>query len=391
MLENGVLKEFLKGESSSGFFLVLATILALFCANFSFTKDIYSAFISFELPLFGNLVHHKQNIQFWINDFFMAIFFFLIGLELKREVYIGQLKKFSQILLPTFAALGGVIFPALIYFAFNHGDAFALQGWAIPTATDIAFSVGVLALLGSKVPSSLKIFILTLAIIDDLCAILIIALFYASSLNFIFLSLAALTFFLMIILNLSHVKNKYLYIILSLFLWFFTLNSGIHATIAGVLAAFCIPITNKKLGKSLLIHFEHILLKPVNFSILPIFAFVNAGIYVKDIDLAHLLHPVSLGIICGLFFGKQIGIFLFSTILIKLKLATLPENSNFLQLYGISILCGIGFTMALFVDSLAFSQNPLAFAKVDTLAILLASLLAGFVGFFFLKFSLKKN
>lgn len=385
MGENGVLKEFLNSETCAGIFLVIATIFALSFANLNLTKELYTNFINFEIPLFGHLIHHKQTVQFWINDFFMAIFFFLVGLELKREVYIGQLKNFSQILLPSFAAIGGVLFPALIYLLFNFNNGFALHGWAIPTATDIAFSIGVLALLGSRVPTSLKIFILTLAIIDDLCAILIIALFYGSTLNFIYFSLAILTFGALILLNRFDVKNRYFYIALSLILWFFTLNSGIHATIAGVLAAFTIPITNKKLGKSLLIHLEHALVKPVNLSILPIFAFVNAGIFIRDIDLAHLAHPVSLGIICGLFFGKQIGIFLFSFILIKLKLAKLPENSNFKQLYGVCIICGIGFTMALFVDSLAFAKDPFAFLKVDTLAILIGSLLSGVTGYFFLK------
>lgn len=388
---NGIIKRFIDSKISGGILLVFATFCALVFQNLDFTHDLYNSFINYEFNALGHLVHHDQTTVFWINEFLMPIYFFMVGLELKREILIGQLKRFSQVFLPSFAAIGGVITPAIIYFALNHGDPFAARGWAIPTTTDIAFSLGVITLLGSRVPLSLKMFLLTAAIMDDIYAILIIAFFYSSTLGFFYLFCAALTVGGLILLNSMHVKSMIPFIVLSLLLWFFTLNSGIHPTVAGVIAAFCIPLSNLKTGYSMLIQMEHALLKPINLLLLPLFAFVNAGVYLKGMDLNLVLHPVSVGIMVGLFFGKQFGIFCFSWILIKLKLAKLPEGSDFLQLYGLSIVFGIGFTMALFVGDLSFSSDPSRFMQVEKLAILIVSLISGVAGYLFIRFVSSKN
>lgn len=383
---NGIIKSFIDSKISAGILLVFATFCALLFQNLDFSHELYTSFVNAKFNLLGHLVHHEQTTVFWINEFLMPIYFFMVGLELKREILIGQLKRFSQVFLPSFAAIGGVLTPALIYFAFNHGDAFAARGWAIPTTTDIAFSLGVITLLGSRVPASLKMFLLTAAIMDDIYAILIIAFFYSTQLGFAYLFCALLTVLGLIILNAMHVKSVIPFILLSLLLWFFTLNSGIHPTVAGVIAAFCIPLSNKKTGYSMLIQMEHALLKPINLLLLPLFAFVNAGVSLKGMNLELLFHPVSLGIMFGLFFGKQIGVFSFTWLLIKLKLAKLPEGSTFLQLYGLCIVFGIGFTMALFVGDLSFSSDPNKFMQVEKLAILLVSLFSGIAAYLFIRF-----
>lgn len=383
---NGIIKSFIDSKISAGILLVFATFCALLFQNLDFSHELYTSFVNAKFNVLGDLVHHEQTTVFWINEFLMPIYFFMVGLELKREILIGQLKRFSQVFLPSFAAIGGVLTPALIYFAFNHGDAFAARGWAIPTTTDIAFSLGVITLLGSRVPASLKMFLLTAAIMDDIYAILIIAFFYSTQLGFAYLFCALLTVLGLIILNAMHVKSVIPFILLSLLLWFFTLNSGIHPTVAGVIAAFCIPLSNKKTGYSMLIQMEHALLKPINLLLLPLFAFVNAGVSLKGMNLELLFHPVSLGIMFGLFFGKQIGVFSFTWLLIKLKLAKLPEGSTFLQLYGLCIVFGIGFTMALFVGDLSFSSDPNKFMQVEKLAILLVSLFSGIAAYLFIRF-----
>lgn len=388
---NGIIKSFIDSKISAGILLVFATFCALLFQNLDFSYELYNSFVNAKFNILGDLVHHDQTTVFWINEFLMPIYFFMVGLELKREILIGQLKRFSQVFLPSFAAIGGVLTPALIYFAFNHGDAFAARGWAIPTTTDIAFSLGVITLLGSRVPPSLKMFLLTAAIMDDIYAILIIAFFYSSQLGFAYLFCAFLTVLGLIILNANHVKSIFPFIFLSLLLWFFTLNSGIHPTVAGVIAAFCIPLSNLKTGYSMLIQMEHALLKPINLLLLPLFAFVNAGVSLKGMELSQLLHPVSLGIMFGLFFGKQFGIFSFTWLLVKLKLAKLPEGSNFLQLYGLCIVFGIGFTMALFVGDLSFSSDPDRFMQVEKLAILLISLFSGIAAYLFIRFVSSKK
>lgn len=377
------LKKILQNESSAGILLLLAAVFALIFQNFSFLSQIYENFLHLNITIGIGNYKLDQDLHFWVNDALMALFFFIIGLELKREMVEGQLRHFSQVFLPSFAAIGGVILPATIFFVINYGSEFAMRGWAIPTATDIAFAVGVLAILGKRVPTSLKIFVLTLAIMDDLCAILIIAIFYSTALNFTYLTCAALCTLALIFINKVGVSKKFPYIILSVLLWVFVLNSGIHATIAGVIAGFTIPINTKR-GDHMLKDMEHALIYPVNFFILPLFAFVNAGVDLRGMSIEYLTGPVPVGILLGLFFGKQIGIFIFSYIAIKLKFAYLPERSTWSQLYAVGIICGIGFTMALFVDALAYGGSDI-FHHTDKLAILVASMISGIVGYIFAK------
>lgn len=381
-----LVRNLLKSETTGGILLLIATIMALLFQNSSLTHNFYNEILEFPIVIgFGSHVL-KESFEFWVNDALMAIFFFSIGLELKREMIEGQLKHFSQVFLPSFAALGGVVFPAVIFSIINWGDSFAMRGWAIPTATDIAFAVGVLAILGKRIPSSLKIFILTLAIMDDLCAIVIIALFYSTSLSFAFLLGALICTILLVFMAKKGIDSKFIFILFSIILWICVLNSGVHATIAGVIAGFTIPIYNQKTGISMLKDMEHALSAPVNFLILPIFAFVNAGVNLQEMSLEYLLNPVPIGIIAGLFFGKQFGVFLFSYIVVKLKLASLPEKSNWKQLYSIAIICGIGFTMALFVDNLAYLPDPMKYHQTDKLAILLASAISGIIGYIVARF-----
>lgn len=376
------IKNLLNSESAIGILLILAAFLAILFQNISFLSDFYNSFTHYK---FLSLPDYKieGSIHFWVNDALMVFFFFLIGLELKREMMIGQLKDISQVTLPIAAAIGGVLMPAIIFVAINSGDEFVMKGWAIPTATDIAFAVGVLALLGDKVPSSLKLFILTIAIIDDLCAILIIAIFYSDDLNLLFLGLSFITTIALFLTNKAKVDKKTPYIAIGILLWFFVLNSSIHATIAGVIVAFCIPLKGKN---SMLKSMEHALHTPVNFIILPLFAFVNAGVSLKGIGIDQLFSSVSLGIILGLFLGKQIGIFLFSFIIVKLNLANLPKNSNWTQIYAMGMICGIGFTMSLFINNLAYGGSD-EFGYADRLAILLGSLISGVSGYLLARFS----
>ena len=372
----------ISSESGAGMLLLFAAFLALVFANIPGLDKLYNWFVHFTpftIPSFNIL----GSMHFWINDALMALFFFAIGLELKREMLEGQLKHFSQVLLPVFAALGGVIVPALVFVVINlNAQNHAIHGWAIPTATDIAFAVGVLALLGRRIPSSLKIFVLTLAIMDDLCAIVIIALFYTGDLSFLNLLLSFMIVGALVFINRLGVSNKTPYVILSLILWFFVLNSGIHASIAGVVAAFTIPLYTKK-GNSMSKEMEQTLGLPVNYIILPLFAFVNAGVNMHGLDASHVFGTVPMGIFLGLFVGKQIGIFLFSFIIIKAGFAYMPEKANWKQLYAIAIICGIGFTMSLFVDGLAYGENSiLLYHGTDKLAILCGSLVSGVVGYF---------
>jgi Na+:H+ antiporter, NhaA family len=381
-------KWFFKLEAASGLILLIAAILALYISNSNY-KDLY--FENLEKYLFIGIKEFglKLSVHHWINDALMAIFFFFVTLEIKREFIQGELSNIKQALLPIIAAVGGMIIPALFYFVVNFENSETINGWAIPSATDIAFSLGILSLLGSRVPVSLKVFLTALAIIDDLGAILIIAFFYSGDLSIPYLSLILLSYILLLILNKFSIKIFTPYLLIGLCMWYFTYKSGIHATIAGVLLASTIPHRLKENDFSLLLKIEHNISSYVAFIIMPIFAFANAGVNLEGLSLASLLSPVPLGILLGLFFGKQIGVLLFSYISIRLKIADLPNNSTWLSLYGVSILTGIGFTMSLFVGNLAFVDNTQYIDGVK-IGVLTGSLFSTVFGYFLLFFSFKR-
>src|SRR6056300_221101 len=349
-------KWFFKLEAASGLVLLIAAILALFISN-STLSNLYFETLEKYLFIGINEFGLKLSVHHWINDALMAIFFFFVTLEIKREFIQGELSNLKQAMLPIIAAVGGMIIPALFYVVINFGNSETMNGWAIPSATDIAFSLGILSLLGSRVPISLKDFLTALAIIDDLGAILIIAFFYSGDLSIVYLSLILISYILLLVLNKFSIKIFTPYLIIGLFMWFFTYKSGIHATIAGVWLASTIPHRLKDHDFSLLVKLEHGISPYVAFMIMPLFAFANAGVSLTGLSLSTLLNPVPLGIMCGLFFGKQIGVLLFSFVSIKLKFAEMPNNSTWLSLYGVSILTGIGFTMSLFVGNLAFVKT----------------------------------
>ena len=387
-----VIEEFIKKESSSGILLIFATILALFFSN-SFMAPLYESFLHIPVEIRAGSLHLDKSLYHWVNDGLMAIFFLLIGLEVKREILEGHLSSLSQIALPGFAAIGGMVVPAAFYLAFNQGDSIAESGWAVPTATDIAFALGILSLLGNRVPVSLKIFLMALAIIDDLGAIVIIALFYTTELSTLSISVAFVSLGILIALNIFGVSKKSAYFIVGTILWVSVLKSGVHATLAGVALAFTIPLVAKNEHKQLfspLKEIEHGLHFWVAFFILPLFAFVNAGVNITEISLPQMSGNVPMGIMLGLFVGKQLGVFGFSFIAIKLKFAKLPEGSNWLQLYGVSVLTGIGFTMSLFIVSLAFEDDSI-FQYTDKLAILIGSFASGVLGYLVLKLGKTHN
>ena len=380
---------FFKLEAASGLVLLFSAIIALYLSNSTFSEtyfNILKTYFFIGIDQFGL----KLTVLHWINDVLMVIFFFLVNLEIKREFIQGELSNRKQALLPFIGAIGGMLVPALIYIFININSSETLNGWAIPTATDIAFSLGVLSLLGKRVPLSLKVFLTALAIIDDLGAIVIIAFFYSSKLNFIYLILMCLTFILLIVLNKFGIKKFIPYLFFGLFLWFFTHESGIHSTISGVLLALTIPHRKEKNDYSLLLKVEHLIAPYVAFVIMPLFALANAGVILEDITFSSLLYPVPFGILCGLFFGKQFGVFLFSYLSIKFKLAEMPTNSNWLKLYAVGILTGIGFTMSLFVGNLAFVEYPnyLPGVKIGVLA---GSTLSAVAGYLILLISTKKK
>ncbi len=385
-----ILDDFLKKESSSGILLIFVTLLALILRN-SALSELYSGFLHTPVEVRFGALHIAKPLLLWINDGLMAIFFLLIGLEVKRELIEGHLSSLAQISLPAFAAFGGMLVPALVYVWFNIGDEQGMRGWAIPTATDIAFALGILSLLGNRIPVSLKIFLMALAIIDDLGAIVIIALFYTVDLSTQSIAVAVISLSILIIMNRLGVTKKAAYFIVGVILWVSVLKSGVHATLAGVALAFCIPLKGKnEKGEniSLLKEIEHDLHYWVAFFILPLFAFVNAGVDLRQISLDQMWGSVPLGIMLGLFVGKQLGVFGFSWLAIKLKLAKLPENSSWVKLYGVSVLTGIGFTMSLFVDSLAFEDDTL-YQQADKLAVLIGSFSAGLVGYLILRMTKK--
>jgi len=382
-----MLDEFIKKESAGGILLVVATVFALLFSN-TFMSPVYEYFLHIPVDIKIGPLELSKSLYHWVNDGLMAIFFLLIGLEVKREILEGHLSSIRQVALPSFAAIGGMVVPAMIYHAFNGNNELAADGWAIPTATDIAFALGILSLLGNRVPLSLKVFLMALAIIDDLGAIVIIAIFYTSDLSTLSITVAALSLATLLALNIFNVSKKAAYFIVGWILWVSVLKSGVHATLAGVALAFTIPMKGKnEKGEpfSPLKEIEHGLHFWVAFFILPLFAFVNAGVNVTDISLEQMSGPVPIGIMLGLFFGKQLGVFGFSWLAIKLKLATLPDECSWTQLYGVSVLTGIGFTMSLFIVSLAFVDDSL-FQYTDKLAILVASFTSGIVGYIILKF-----
>ena len=349
-------KWFFKLEAASGLVLFFAAIIALFISN-SELADLYFATLNKYLFIGINNFGLKLSVLHWINDALMAIFFFFVTLEIKREFLQGELSNIKQALLPIIAAVGGMLVPALFYVFINLGDSETLNGWAIPSATDIAFSLGVLSLLGKRVPLSLKVFLTALAIIDDLGAIVIIALFYSGDLSIKYLTLMLLAFIALLLINKFNIKKFLPYLVVGLFLWDFTHNSGIHATIAGVLLAMTIPHRKKEKDFSLLIKIEHSISPYVAFGIMPLFAFANAGVSLEGLSFASLLDKVPLGIVLGLFLGKQLGVFIFSYLSIKFKVAQMPSDTSWYNFYGVGVLTGIGFTMSLFVGNLAFAEN----------------------------------
>ena len=384
-------KWFFKLEAASGLVLLFAAVIALIISNSDFSNTYFDILNSY-LKLGVGIFSLKLSVLHWINDVLMAIFFFLVSLEIKREFIQGELSNPKQALLPIIAAIGGMVVPALIYIAVNFKDPVTLKGWAIPSATDIAFSLGVLSLLGKRVPLSLKVFLTALAIIDDLGAIIIIAFFYSGEVQYFYLLLMLGCLIILLILNKFNIKNFIPYLIVGLFLWEFTHVSGIHATIAGVLLALTIPhkSSKKKHTDSLLLKLEHAISPYVAFGIMPIFAFANAGVSLEGVTFASLMNPVPLGILCGLFFGKQIGVFVFSYISIKLNYAEMPNNSDWLKLYGVGILTGIGFTMSLFVGNLAFADAT-TYSDGVKIGVLLGSLLSTIFGYSLIFFGSKKK
>ena len=382
-------KEFFKLESASGLVLLFSAAIALIISNSGFANlyfDTLNTYFAVGISSFKL----KLSVLHWINDVLMTIFFFLVSLEIKREMVQGELSNPKQALLPIIAAVGGMLVPALIYVFININSPDTIKGWAIPSATDIAFSLGVLSLLGKRVPLSLKIFLTALAIIDDLGAIVIIAFFYSGNIQVTYLILMGLALVVLIFFNRFNVKIFLPYLIVGILLWDFTHQSGIHATISGVLLALLIPHNTKEKSKSLLLKLEHSIAPYVAFGIMPLFAFANAGVSLEGLGLSTLLNPVPLGIVCGLFFGKQIGVFFFSYVSVKMGLAQMPNQSTWTNLYAVGILTGIGFTMSLFVGNLAFAD---ANSNLDgvKIGVLVGSLLSTLVGYFLLKASTKKE
>ncbi len=371
---------FFKLEAASGIVLLFAAVIALVISN-SELSNLYFSTLERYLFIGINNFGLKLSVLHWINDALMAIFFFFVTLEIKREFLQGELSNIKQALLPIIAAVGGMVVPALIYVFINLGDGETLKGWAIPSATDIAFSLGVLSLLGKRVPLSLKVFLTALAIIDDLGAIVIIALFYSGDLSIKYLSLMLLAFIVLLVINKFNIKKFLPYLIVGIFLWDFTHNSGIHATIAGVLLAMTIPHRKKDKDFSLLIKVEHAISPYVAFGIMPIFAFANAGVSLEGLSFSSLLDKVPLGIVLGLFIGKQLGVFIFSYISIKLKIAQMPSNTSWYNFYGVGVLTGIGFTMSLFVGNLAFAES-MQYMDGVKIGVLTGSLLSTLFGYF---------
>ena len=385
-----MIKEFLRLEFASGLLLLGAAVLAVLAAN-SPLSPYYEGFLATPVEVRIGDLQIAKPLLLWVNDGLMAVFFFLIGLELKREVLEGELSDPQQVMLPSLAAIGGMAAPALIYTVFNAGDPVAMRGWAIPSATDIAFALAVLTLLGKRVPTSLKLFLLTLAIVDDMGAIVIIALFYSSELSLTSLAIASACLAILYLMNRKGVMHIASYLMVGLVMWVAVLKSGVHATLAGVLLAFFIPMRNRESGHSPLRELEHDLHPTVAYAILPMFAFANTGVPLLQLSLAELFSPVSLGIALGLFLGNQVGIMGVCWLAVRSGLARLPKDVAWAELYGVSILCGIGFTMSLFIGSLAFGQGGPEAAVDERLGILSGSLLSAIVGYLWLRWRLSRR
>ncbi|KYN87866.1 sodium:proton antiporter [Vibrio cidicii] len=379
---NDAIRDFFKMESAGGILLVIAAAIAMVIANTSL-NDIYQSVL--HSYLFGMSVSH------WINDGLMAIFFLLIGLEVKRELLEGALKSKETAIFPAIAAVGGMLAPALVYVLFNSGDPQAVQGWAIPAATDIAFALGIMALLGKRVPVSLKVFLLALAIIDDLGVVVIIALFYSGDLSTLALTIGFIMTGVLFLLNAKKVTKLTWYIVVGIILWAAVLKSGVHATLAGVVIGFAIPLNGKKGEHSPLKHMEHALHPYVAFAILPLFAFANAGISLEGVSMSGLTSMLPLGIALGLLIGKPLGIFSFSWVAVKTGVARLPEGITFRHIFAVSVLCGIGFTMSIFISSLAFGGVSPEYDTYARLGILMGSTTAAVIGYCLLHLSLPKS
>lgn len=381
-INTNIFKRFVEYSNAGGILLFTAVIISLIVANTSLAphlQDLLDKKLGFE----NDIIHLNYSVAMWINDGLMAIFFLLVGLEIKREIVEGELSSTKKAMLPIISALGGAIIPAAVFLAFNNGVDTA-HGWGIPMATDIAFALAVISLLDKRIPTSLKIFLAALAIVDDLIAILVIAIFYSSGIELLYLVYAAVGLVVLFIMNRFNVKNPWLYLIPGVFIWYFVHHSGVHATIAGVMVAMMIP-TNDTAEESPLERLEHAIAKPVNFIIIPIFAFANTNITWEPAMADGLTAPLGLGITFGLLVGKPVGILLASFICTKFKLGTLPENSNWMHILGVSFLAAIGFTMSIFISILSF-DNPLYVSEAK-LSVLITSIIAGILGFVVLKMS----
>ncbi|WP_373447852.1 Na+/H+ antiporter NhaA [Campylobacter bilis] len=380
-------KALVLNEAFGGILLLLCTLLALLVQNGSFSIY-YREFLNLKVGFSIGKFELVKPFLLWINDGLISVFFFVIGLELKKEFLRGEFKNPKNIVLPFMGALGGIVVPAILFSLINITDSYALKGWAIPTATDTAFALAVLMMCGKHIPASLKLFLLSLAIFDDVGAILIIALFYTTKLSTVALVVAGLAILSMFVLNLLKVSRKSFYFICAIVLWISVLKSGVHATLTGIITAFFIPMQGKN-GEAFLEEIYESSKFWIVFVILPLFAFANAGVNLSNIDLKAIFSPVSMGIFLGLFLGKQMGVFLFSYLAIRFKLAALPQEVHLKQLYGVCILTGIGFTMSLFIDGLAYEGSEV-FNYADNLAILIASFCSGIWGFIYLNFFARK-
>ena len=381
------IRAFFNLEASGGIVLALAAIAAMIIANTPLNTW-YESFIHAPVAIQVGGCAIAKDAHHWINDGLMAVFFFLVGLELKREVLIGELSNVKQIILPAAAALGGMIMPAIIFLIFNYNEPEFWKGWAIPTATDIAFALGILSLLGNRVPNALKVFLVSIAIFDDIGAIIIIAIFYTSELSLGSLAIAGLCLPFLYLLNRRNVTSITPYLLIGLIMWIFVLKSGIHATLAGVVLALFIPLFDRTDPEhSPLEELEHDLQNTVSYGILPLFAFANAGISLKGAGFAELFHSVPLGIAAGLFIGKQLGVMIMCWLIFKLGISTMPRGMNFKQIYGAALLCGVGFTMSLFIGGLAFAGETPLFD--ERLGIIMGSIVSGITGYLMLKATLK--
>ena len=386
--------EFIHSQSGGGIVLAVAALLALLVSN-SPWSGWYEQLLQVrgEVRIGGDWLVLSKPLLVWINDLWMAVFFFLVGLEIKRELLEGELASVSQAMLPAGAALGGMLVPALIYSAINWGDAVALRGWAIPAATDIAFALGILVLLGKRVPVSLKVFLTAVAIIDDLGAIVIIAVFYTAQVSVPMLLAAGAGIAVLVALNRAKVMNLGIYVLVGLVVWLFVLKSGVHATLAGVVTALAVPLVNPNKhghGKSPLKAAEHALHPWVAFGVLPVFAFANAGVSLQGVNLATFLQTVPLGITAGLLLGKAVGVFGAAWLMIRFTPARLPDQASWSQFFGVSVLCGVGFTMSLFIGGLAFEGQGAAFDTQLKLGVLLGSVVSAIIGSLILILSSKK-